>query len=67
MTLAIALVIVAAVCLIVILRLAVSRSMQVSAEGIANHGPRGAAVVIHAQTKFVKAGTMKRWPFIKKI
>jgi hypothetical protein len=34
-------------------------SMQVSAEGIANHGPRGAAFVIHAQTKFVKAGTMK--------
>jgi hypothetical protein len=34
-------------------------SMQVSAEGIANHGPRGAAILIHAQTKFVKAGTMK--------
>jgi hypothetical protein len=34
-------------------------SMQVSAEGIANHGPRGAAIVIHAQTRFVKAGTMK--------
>jgi hypothetical protein len=34
-------------------------SMQVSAEGIANHGPRAAAIVIHAQTKFVKAGTMK--------
>jgi hypothetical protein len=34
-------------------------SMQVSAEGIANHGPRGAAFVIHAQTKFVNAGTMK--------
>ena len=34
-------------------------SLQVSAEGIANHGPRGAAIVIHAQTKFVKAGTMK--------
>ncbi|MCX6145077.1 MAG: hypothetical protein NTZ35_17890 [Ignavibacteriales bacterium] len=34
-------------------------SMQVSAEGIANHGPRGAALVIHAQTKFVKAGMMK--------
>ncbi len=34
-------------------------SMQVSAEGIANHGPRGAACVIHAQTKFMKAGTMK--------
>jgi len=34
-------------------------SIQVSAEGIANHGPRGAAIVIHAQTQFVKAGTMK--------
>ena len=34
-------------------------SMQVLAEGIANHGPRGSAVVIHAQTKFVKAGMMK--------
>jgi hypothetical protein len=34
-------------------------SMQVSAEGIANHGPRGVAILIHAQTKFVKAGTMK--------
>jgi hypothetical protein len=33
--------------------------MQVSAEGIANHGPRGVAILIHAQTKFVKAGTMK--------
>ena len=34
-------------------------SMQVSAEGIVNHGPRGAAIVVHAQTKFEKAGTMK--------
>ena len=31
-------------------------SMQVLVEGIANHGN---AIVIHAQTKFVKAGTMK--------
>jgi hypothetical protein len=33
-------------------------SMQVLAEGIANHGHRGAAVVIHAQGTFMKAGTM---------
>jgi hypothetical protein len=34
-------------------------SMQVTAEGIANHGNRGESMSIHAQTKFVKAGTMK--------
>jgi hypothetical protein len=34
-------------------------SMQVSAEGIANHGDRSAVLVIHAQGRFVKAGTMK--------
>ena len=34
-------------------------SMQVSAEGIANHGNRSDATVIQAQTKFMKAGTMK--------
>jgi hypothetical protein len=33
--------------------------MQVFAEGIANHGNRGAALVIHAQGKFLEAGTMK--------
>ena len=33
-------------------------SMQVLAEGIANHGGRGAALVIHAQGKFLKLGTM---------
>ncbi len=33
-------------------------SMQVLVEGIANHGDRGAAVVLHAQAKFMKAGTM---------
>lgn len=33
-------------------------SMQVLAEGIANHGDRGDAVVIHAQGNFMKAGTM---------
>jgi hypothetical protein len=34
-------------------------NMQVLAEGIANHGGRGAVLVIHAQAKFVNAGTMK--------
>lgn len=34
-------------------------SMQVLAEGIANHGDPGAALVIHAQGIFMKAGTMK--------
>jgi hypothetical protein len=34
-------------------------NMQVSAEGIANHGGHGAALVIHAQGKFANAGTMK--------
>jgi len=34
-------------------------SMEVVVEGIANHGNRGAALVIHAQGRFVKAGTMK--------
>jgi hypothetical protein len=34
-------------------------SMQVQAEGIANHGNHGDAMSIHAETKFVKAGTMK--------
>ena len=34
-------------------------SMQVSAEGIANHGDRRAPIVIHAQGNFMKAGTMK--------
>ncbi len=33
-------------------------SMQVLAEGIANHGHRGVAVVIHGQGNFMKAGTM---------
>jgi hypothetical protein len=33
--------------------------MEVSAEGIANHGTRGSIFVIHAQTKFAGAGTMK--------
>ena len=33
-------------------------SMQVVAKGIANHGDRGAALVIHAQGDFMKAGTM---------
>jgi len=34
-------------------------SMDVLAEGIANHGARGAALVIHAKGMFMKAGTMK--------
>ena len=34
-------------------------NMQVLAEGIANHGRRSAVLVIHAQAKFVNAGTMK--------
>ena len=34
-------------------------SIQVSAEGIASHGARDAAVVIHAQGQFMKAGTME--------
>ncbi|MGD1045144.1 MAG: hypothetical protein ABR936_07440 [Bacteroidota bacterium] len=34
-------------------------NMQVLAEGIANHGGRDAVLVIHAQAKFVNAGTMK--------
>jgi hypothetical protein len=34
-------------------------NMQVLAEGIANHGSRAAVLVIHAQAKFVNAGTMK--------
>jgi hypothetical protein len=34
-------------------------SMQVLAEGIANHGAPGAALVIHAQGTFMKAATMK--------
>jgi len=34
-------------------------NIQVLAEGISNHVGRGAALVIHAQGKFVKAGTMK--------
>lgn len=33
-------------------------SIQVMAEGIASRGARGAAVVIHAQGQFMKAGTM---------
>ena len=33
--------------------------MQVLAEGIANHGNRGAAIGIHAQATFMKAGLMK--------
>lgn len=33
--------------------------IQVLAEGIANHGDRGAAVVIHAQGKIMKAGTVR--------
>jgi hypothetical protein len=33
-------------------------SMQVLAEGIANHGDRSAALVIHARGSFMKAGTM---------
>ena len=33
-------------------------NMRVSAEGIANHGGHGAAIVIHAQGNFLKAGTM---------
>jgi hypothetical protein len=33
-------------------------SMQVLAEGIANHGGRGGAVVVTAQGTFMKAGTM---------
>ena len=32
--------------------------MQVLAEGIANHGDPGAAIAIHAQATFMKAGTM---------
>lgn len=39
-------------------------SMQVLAEGIANHGGSGAAVVIHAQGTFMNAGTMKVLMFI---
>lgn len=34
-------------------------SMQVLAEGIANHGDRAAALVVHAQGIFMHAGTMK--------
>jgi hypothetical protein len=34
-------------------------SIRVVAEGIANHGNRGAAIVIRAQGKFNKAGNMK--------
>jgi len=34
-------------------------SMQVLAEGIANQGDSGAAMVIHAEGTFMKAGTMK--------
>ena len=34
-------------------------NMQVLAEGIANNGGRDAVLVIHAQAKFVDAGTMK--------
>lgn len=34
-------------------------SMQVLAEGIANHRHRGAAMVIHTQGRFMKGGTMK--------
>jgi hypothetical protein len=34
-------------------------NMQVLAEGIVNHGGRDAVLVIHAQAKFVNAGTMK--------
>ena len=33
-------------------------SVRVLAEGIANHGARGTAVVIHAQGTFMKGGTM---------
>ena len=33
-------------------------SMNVLAEGIANHGPRGSVIVVHADTKFADAGTM---------
>jgi hypothetical protein len=33
-------------------------SMHVLAEGIANHGRRGAAIVIHAEGSFMKAGRM---------
>jgi hypothetical protein len=33
--------------------------MQVLAEGITNHGSSAAVLVIHAQAKFVNAGTMK--------
>jgi hypothetical protein len=33
-------------------------SMQVLAEGIANHGDRGAALLIHAHGNFMNAGTM---------
>jgi hypothetical protein len=33
-------------------------SVQLLAEGIANHGDRGAAVVIHAQGDFMKVGAM---------
>jgi hypothetical protein len=34
-------------------------SMEVVVEGITNHGDRGAALVVHAQGRFVKAGTIK--------
>jgi hypothetical protein len=34
-------------------------SVKVLAEGIANHGDPGAAVVVHAQGQFIEAGTMK--------
>jgi hypothetical protein len=34
-------------------------SMQASAAGIANHGPRGSSIIIQAQTTFVNAGMMK--------
>jgi hypothetical protein len=32
--------------------------MRVLAEGIANHGSRGAAIIVHAQGNFLNAGTM---------
>jgi hypothetical protein len=32
--------------------------MRVLAEGIANHGSRGAAIIVHAQGNFLKAGAM---------
>jgi hypothetical protein len=33
-------------------------NMQVSAEGITNHGDRNAPLIIHAKSQFAKAGTM---------